>query len=80
MDLAMRGIEFQVGMFRADGSVPDEWDFDSIILENCLVTSANPSNATINGAPMATFSGVARRGSATTAGGTPSNTLPTFLP
>lgn len=80
MDLAMNGVEFQIGMFRSEPSVDDEWDFDSILLENCLITSANPSNATINGAPMATFSGVARRASATSAGGTPSNELPTFLP
>ena len=72
--LAMDGTEFEIGMFAvADSS--GEWDFVSVIMRKCLITSANPSNATINGAPVATFSGVARQvesndGSA--------QTLPTF--
>lgn len=61
MRLAMDGTEFEVGAFEADGST-GEWDFTSIVLRKCLITSANPSNATINGAPVATFSGVARQG------------------
>ena len=57
--LAMDGAEFEIGLFEADGST-GEWDFQSIVMRNCLITSASPSNATVNGAPVATFSGVAR--------------------
>lgn len=57
--LAMDGAEFEIGMFEADGST-GEWDFQTVIMRHCLITSANPSNATVNGAPVATFSGVAR--------------------
>src|SRR5262245_38130058 len=56
-ELAMKGREFQIALLKASGST-NEWDFDRVLLNRCLVTSANPSNATINGAPMATFSGV----------------------
>lgn len=57
--LAMQGTEFQVGMYEAAGSA-GEWDFSHVLLSKCRITSANPSNGTINGAPTATFSGVAR--------------------
>lgn len=57
--LAMDGTEFEIGLFEADGST-GEWDFRSIIMRSCLITSASPSNAMVNGAPVATFSGVAR--------------------
>ena len=72
--LAMEGTEFEIGMFEVDGST-GEWDFQSIVMRQCLITSANPSNATTNGAPMATFSGVAR--SVETNDGA-AQTLPTF--
>ena len=80
MSLAMNGTEFQIGLFRQTGSLPDEWDFDQVLMEKCLITSANPSNATVNGAPVATFSGVARKAGATAAGGTPVLSLPNFEP
>jgi hypothetical protein len=75
MRLAMDGTEFEIGMFEVDGS-SGEWDFSSVVMRQCLITSANPSNATINGAPVATFSGVAR--SAETADAEGAQTLPTF--
>ena len=80
VSLAMEGTEFTVGLFRAAGSVDNEWDFDSVVLDNCLITSASPSNATINGAPVATFSGVARRAQTTGAGhtGGAEHSLPNF--
>jgi hypothetical protein len=74
MAIAMAGEEFEIGMFEADGST-GEWDFKSIILRKCLITSANPSNATVNGAPTATFSGVAR---SVESDGEKKQTLPTF--
>lgn len=75
MRLAMDGTEFEIGSYQADGS-SGEWDFKSIVLRQCLITSANPSNATINGAPVATFSGVAR--SAEVTDDTGPLTLPSF--
>jgi hypothetical protein len=76
MRIAMDGDEFEVGMYEAaDGA--GEWDFKSVILRNCLITSANPSNATINGAPTATFSGVARKVETSDGNGDP-QMLPTF--
>lgn len=74
MALAMEGKEFEVGLYEAAGST-GEWDFAHIVLRKCLITTANPSNATINGAPVATFSGVARQGEDQGEG---THTLPTF--
>jgi hypothetical protein len=74
MQLAMEGAEFEVGLYEASGST-GEWDFVHIVLRKCLITTANPSNATVNGAPVATFSGVARQGESS---GDGTQTLPTF--
>jgi hypothetical protein len=74
MKLAMEGTEFEIGLHEAAGST-GEWDFVHIVLRKCLITTANPSNATINGAPVATFSGVARQGEDN---GDGTHTLPTF--
>jgi len=75
MRLAMDGKEFEVGMFEASGGA-GEWDFVSVVLRKCLITSANPSNATINGAPVATFSGISRQ--AETTDGAGAQHLPSF--
>lgn len=75
MRIAMDGTEFEIGLYEAAES-GGEWDFKSVVLRNCLITSANPSNATVNGAPVATFSGVARSVE-TNDGGEPQK-LPTF--
>ncbi|MEU2391304.1 hypothetical protein [Streptomyces sp. NPDC007369] len=58
--MAMTGQEFSIGLYQAKGSKTDEWDFQELLFTKCLITSANPSNAVVNGAPVATFSGVAR--------------------
>src|SRR5688572_25326597 len=42
MRIAMAGQEFEIGMYEAADSA-GEWDFKSIILRKCLITSANPS-------------------------------------
>lgn len=57
--LAFEGTEFSIGLYKQAGSA-DEWDFTNIILTKCLITSASPSNATVSGAPVATFSGISR--------------------
>lgn len=74
MQLAMEGTEFEVGLYEAAGST-GEWDFSHVVLRSCLITTANPSNATVNGAPVATFSGVARQGEDEGEG---THTLPSF--
>lgn len=57
--LAMDGTEFAIGLYQA-ASGADEWDFKHLLFRKCLITTANPTNAAINGAPAATFSGLAR--------------------
>jgi hypothetical protein len=78
MNLAMTGAEFSIGLERQTGSVDDEWSFEGLLLEKCLITSANPSNATVNGAPAATFSGVARKATTQGADAAAGDTLPVF--
>lgn len=57
--LALAGTEFSIGLYKQAGSA-DEWDFATVVLTKCLITSASPSNATVSGAPVATFSGISR--------------------
>jgi len=57
--LAMSGTEFEIALYEQAGSA-GEWDFKHVVLRKCLITSASPSNATISGAPVATFSGISR--------------------
>ncbi len=57
--LALNGTTFDIILQEADG---DDWSFHSILLSNCVITSASPSNASISGAPTATFSGFALSG------------------
>lgn len=58
--LAMEGKEFSIGLYEAAGST-GEWDFKHVLMSHCLITSATPSTAMINGAPAANFSGIARQ-------------------
>jgi hypothetical protein len=41
-----------------------DWSFHSLVLGDCVITSAAPSNATISGAPAATFSGISLKATA----------------
>jgi hypothetical protein len=60
--LALQGKAFDILLQEfGDG---DDWSFHSIVMSNCIITSATPSNATISGAPSATFSGFALAGKA----------------
>jgi hypothetical protein len=54
--LAMQGTPFDIVLQENDG---DDWSFHSIVMSNCVITSASPTNATVSGAPAATFSGFA---------------------
>lgn len=55
--LALIGQQFDIVMLEQEGN---DWSFASLLLSNCVITSASPSNATISGAPVATFSGFSR--------------------
>jgi hypothetical protein len=54
--LAMLGKRFDVTLQESDDG--NDWSFKTIVLSDCIITSANPSPATISGAPAATFSGM----------------------
>ena len=52
--LALRGTRFDIMLQERVG---DDWSFASLVLGDCIITSANPSSASPSGAPSATFSG-----------------------
>jgi hypothetical protein len=52
--LALSGQRFEVALKEREG---DDWGFRQIVMSDCVITSATPSTATIQGAPTATFSG-----------------------
>jgi hypothetical protein len=54
--LALQGSPFNILLQESTG---EDWSFHSIVMSNCIITSAAPSNAAISGAPSATFSGFA---------------------
>ncbi len=60
--LALRGARFNVILQEAEGG--HDWSFTKLVLSDCVLTSANPTNATISGAPAATFSGFSLQGAA----------------
>ena len=65
--LALKGDRFKVALeFQGERN---DWAFDSIVLSDCVITSATPSPATISGAPAATFSGMSLAAGVTQAGG-----------
>lgn len=53
--LALEGKRFDVTLQETDDG--NDWSFSKIVMTDCIITSANPTNATISGAPMASFSG-----------------------
>ena len=53
--LALNGTRFNVVLQETDGG--SDWSFKSVVMSDCIITSAAPSAATITGAPAATFSG-----------------------
>ena len=59
--LALAGKRFDITLHEHDGT---DWSFKTVVLRECLLTAASPSNATISGAPAATFSGFSLQGSA----------------
>lgn len=75
MKLAMEGTEFDIALMETDDS-SGEWSFKEITLSSCLITSANPTNASPNTAPQASFSGVCRGANVDSAEG--ASKLPQF--
>jgi hypothetical protein len=51
-ELAVNGSEFDIAVAEKKGT---DWSFNSIKLSRCIITSANPSNVVIDGAPAASF-------------------------
>lgn len=59
--LALNGTPFQIVLEEVDEGDP-EWSLSEVLLDQCIITNASPTNATISGAPVATFSGFALGG------------------
>jgi hypothetical protein len=53
--LALAGTKFDISMAEKKGT---DWTFKKMLFRDCLISSANPSNVVIDGAPAATFNGI----------------------
>jgi len=53
--LAITGGKFDIQVAEKQGT---DWSFKKMLFRDCVITSANPSNVVIDGAPAATFSGI----------------------
>jgi hypothetical protein len=51
-ELAVNGTEFSIAVAEKKGT---DWSFNSIKFARCIITSANPSNVVVDGAPAASF-------------------------
>jgi hypothetical protein len=51
-ELAVTGQEFEITVAEKKGS---DWAFKALKFGRCIITSANPSNVVIDGAPTASF-------------------------
>ena len=52
---AISGTKFDISIAEKKGT---DWTFKKMLFRDCLITSANPSNVVIDGAPAATFNGI----------------------
>jgi hypothetical protein len=52
---ALDGTRFNIQVAEKKGT---DWTFKKMLFRDCLITSANPSNVVIDGAPAATFNGI----------------------
>ncbi|HEX3931749.1 MAG TPA: hypothetical protein VHW64_13670 [Nocardioides sp.] len=52
--IALQGQRFKVTLQEQIGN---DWSFSTIVMDQCVITSASPSPATVSGVPSATFSG-----------------------
>lgn len=53
--LAMNGTRFKIELQESDNG--SDWSYSTVVLSDCIITSATPSTASVSGAPTATFSG-----------------------
>jgi hypothetical protein len=53
--ISLEGRKFDISVSEKQGN---DWTFKKLLFRDCLVTSANPSNVVIDGAPTATFNGI----------------------
>ncbi len=51
-ELAVKGQEFEITVSEKKGT---DWAFKALKFGRCIITSANPSNVVIDGAPTANF-------------------------
>ncbi len=70
--LAINRTRFDVSVQEAEGN---DWAYSTLVMSNCIITSAIPSTATTSGAPTATFSGFSLGATETDKANT-SNSLP----
>ena len=59
--LALQRKRFAVTLQETDGA--SDWSFKTIVMTDCIITSASPTAANISGAPAATFSGFSLKAS-----------------
>jgi hypothetical protein len=53
--MALQGKKFNISVAERKGT---DWSFSKLLFRDCIITSASPSNVTIDGVPTATFSGI----------------------
>jgi hypothetical protein len=53
--LTIAGTKFNVQVAEKKGT---DWSFKKLLFRDCIMTSANPSNAVMDGVPIATFNGI----------------------
>jgi hypothetical protein len=53
--IALEGKKFNISVAEKKGT---DWTFSKLLFRDCVITSANPSNVVIDGAPTATFNGI----------------------
>jgi hypothetical protein len=56
--LALEGTEFEIVVVRAEDSPGNQWSFQEAMFKRCFITSASPSNLTLQDSPTATFNGI----------------------
>lgn len=52
--LAFTGKRFDIALFEKVGN---DWSFSSLVMKECVLTSANPGPASVSGVPQAVFGG-----------------------
>jgi hypothetical protein len=52
---AVAGTKFKIQLAEQKGT---DWSFTKLLFRDCIITSANPSNAVMDGVPIATFNGI----------------------